>query len=86
MLLPEFSFEFILTSGDYIFGKPHPQIFKMALHKTGLEAERVWSGSVEITYGAIYKGVMIWACVRSGIRFVWIRITACRRMSPMRKS
>ncbi len=41
-LLPEFSFEFILTSGDYIFRKPHPQIFKMALHKAGLEAERVW--------------------------------------------
>lgn len=66
MLLPEFSFEFILTAG--------------------LEAERVGSGSVEITYGAVYKGLMIWACVRSGIRFVWIRITACRRMSPMRKS
>ena len=41
MLLPEFSFEFILTAG--------------------LEAERVWSGSVEITYGAVYKGLMIWA-------------------------
>lgn len=41
-LLPENEFEFILTSSNYIFRKPHQRIFKLALEKAGLAAEDVW--------------------------------------------
>ena len=41
-MLPDFSFEFVLTSSDYVFRKPYPQIFRMALHKAGLPAEKIW--------------------------------------------
>lgn len=41
-LIPDFSFEFIITSSDYVFRKPHPRIFEMALHKARLTAEKVW--------------------------------------------
>lgn len=41
-LLPENEFEFILTSSNYIFRKPHQRIFKLALEKAELAAEDVW--------------------------------------------
>lgn len=41
-MLPDFSFEFILTSSDYVFRKPYPQMFRMALHKAGMPAEKIW--------------------------------------------
>lgn len=41
-LLPGNSFEFILTSSNYIFRKPHRRIFELALEKAGLPAESVW--------------------------------------------
>ena len=41
-LLPNNTFEFIITSSNYIFRKPHQRIFKLALEKAGLPAEDVW--------------------------------------------
>lgn len=41
-LLPGNSFEFIITSSNYIFRKPHRRIFGLALEKAGLQAENVW--------------------------------------------
>ena len=41
-LLPDNSFEFIITSSNYIFRKPHKRIFNLALEKAGLTAEEVW--------------------------------------------
>lgn len=41
-LLPNHSFEFIITSSNYIFRKPHKRIFELALEKAGLAAEDVW--------------------------------------------
>lgn len=41
-LLPENSFEFIMTSSNYIFRKPNRRIFELALEKAGLPAEDVW--------------------------------------------
>lgn len=41
-LLPENSFEFILTSSNYLFRKPSRRIFELALEKAGLRPEEVW--------------------------------------------
>ena len=41
-LLPENHFEFVLVSSEYAFRKPHPTMFRIALHKAGLSPERVW--------------------------------------------
>lgn len=41
-LLPENDFEFILTSSNYIFRKPHKRLFELALEKAGLGPEEVW--------------------------------------------
>ena len=41
-LLPENSFEFIITSSNYIFRKPNKRIFDLALEKAGLEPDEVW--------------------------------------------
>ena len=41
-LLPENNFEFILTSSNYIFRKPHKRLFDLALEKAGLRPTEVW--------------------------------------------
>ena len=41
-LLPENSFEFIITSSNYIFRKPNKRIFDLALEKARLEPDEVW--------------------------------------------
>ena len=41
-LLPRNKFEFVLTSSDYIFRKPHRVMFDVALRKAGLSADKVW--------------------------------------------
>lgn len=41
-LLPEHHFEFIMASSDYMFRKPHPRIFEMALAKAKLSPDKVW--------------------------------------------
>lgn len=39
---PEHHFEFILASSEYIFRKPDPHIFDMAIHKSELQAADIW--------------------------------------------
>lgn len=41
-LLPENTFEFIITSSNYMFRKPNKRIFDLALEKAGLKPEEVW--------------------------------------------
>lgn len=41
-LLPENTFEFIITSSNFIFRKPHQRIFDLALEKADLKPEEVW--------------------------------------------
>ena len=41
-MLPDNHFEFIIATSQYIFRKPDPLIFELALRKAGLNAEDVW--------------------------------------------
>ncbi len=41
-LLPKNKFEFVFASSDYVFRKPHPFMFRLALEKAGLTADKVW--------------------------------------------
>lgn len=41
-VLPGSSFEFVISSCDYIFRKPEREIFSLALNKAGLKPEKVW--------------------------------------------
>lgn len=42
LCLPGQAFAFVLTSSAYNFRKPHPALFRLALHKLGLPPEQVW--------------------------------------------
>ena len=39
---PDHSFDFILTSSEYIFRKPDTHIVDMAIHKSGLDKSDIW--------------------------------------------
>lgn len=41
-MLPDAGFEFIIASSDYLFRKPNPRLFRLALEKAGLQSEDVW--------------------------------------------
>ena len=41
-LLPQNKFEFIIASSEYMFRKPCPMLFELALKKAELDAEDVW--------------------------------------------
>lgn len=41
-LLPDHKFEFIIASSEYMFRKPSPRIFRLALELAGLAAGDVW--------------------------------------------
>lgn len=41
-LLPQNRFEFIIASSEYMFRKPNPMLFELALKKAGLSAGEVW--------------------------------------------
>lgn len=41
-VLPEYTFEFILASSEYVFRKPSKFLFQLALRKASLQAEEVW--------------------------------------------
>jgi len=41
-LLPENTFEFIITSSNFIFRKPNKRIFNLALEKAELQPDEVW--------------------------------------------
>ena len=50
-LLPKNNFEFIITSSNYIFRKPHKRLFDLALEKAGLRPEEVWYiGAIDLPY------------------------------------
>ncbi|NLB40786.1 MAG: HAD family hydrolase, partial [Clostridiales bacterium] len=41
-LLPRNKFEFVIASSEYMFRKPNPMLFELALKKAGLPSEDVW--------------------------------------------
>lgn len=41
-MLPDNDFEFIITSSNYIFRKPHKRLFDLALEKADLKPDEVW--------------------------------------------
>lgn len=41
-LLPYNRFEFVIASSEYMFRKPSPMLFELALNKAGLDAADVW--------------------------------------------
>jgi putative hydrolase of the HAD superfamily len=41
-LLPKNKFEFVITSSEYMFRKPAPEIFELAIRKTGLKPSEIW--------------------------------------------
>ncbi|MDE6642186.1 MAG: HAD family hydrolase [Acetatifactor sp.] len=41
-LLPENTFEFIITSSNFIFRKPNKRLFELALEKADLKPDQVW--------------------------------------------
>lgn len=40
--LPKNDFEFIIATSEYMFRKPHPKIFELALRKANLQPQDVW--------------------------------------------
>ena len=63
-LLPENTFEFIITSSHYIFRKPNKRIFDLALEKAQLQPEEVWY--IGDQYECDVKGSF-----NAGLRPVW---------------
>jgi putative hydrolase of the HAD superfamily len=63
-ILPKNHFEFIVASSDYMFRKPHPRIFELALKKEGISADKVWFCGDNLycdIEGAYYAGMKpIW--------------------------
>ena len=41
-LIPCNEFEFVIASSDYMFRKPEPMLFELAIRKAGLTADKVW--------------------------------------------
>ncbi|ABX43713.1 HAD family hydrolase [Lachnoclostridium phytofermentans] len=41
-VLPDYDFEFILASSEYVFRKPNKFLFQLALRKAGLQPNEVW--------------------------------------------
>ena len=41
-LIPNNRFEFIISSSEYLFKKPHPFMYEIALNKAALSADKVW--------------------------------------------
>lgn len=39
---PEHEFDFVITSSEYIFRKPEPHIFDIAVRKSGLNKSEIW--------------------------------------------
>lgn len=63
-LLPGKTFEFIITSSNYVFRKPNKRIFDLALEKAQLKPEDVWY--VGDQYECDIKGSL-----RAGLMPVW---------------
>jgi putative hydrolase of the HAD superfamily len=41
-MLPENNFEFVITSSDYIFRKPMPHLFRVAIELSKLPPDEIW--------------------------------------------
>jgi len=41
-LLPGNKFEFVITSSEYMFRKPAPELFELAIRKSGLKPSEIW--------------------------------------------
>lgn len=65
-LLPENSFEFVITSSNYIFRKPNKRIFDLALEKAQLPSGEVWY--VGDQYECDIKGAL-----HAGLLPVWYK-------------
>ena len=63
-MLPGNSFEFIITSSNYIFRKPSKRIFDLALEKSGLNPDETWY--IGYQYECDIKGAL-----NAGIFPVW---------------
>lgn len=63
-LLPENSFEFIITSSNYVFRKPNKRIFDLALEKARLRPSEVWYAGDQYECdikGALHAGLLpVW--------------------------
>jgi putative hydrolase of the HAD superfamily len=49
-MLPRNKFEFIIASSEYMFRKPNPMLFELALRKAGLDAVDVWYCGDKVKY------------------------------------
>lgn len=49
-VLPGHRFEFLIASSDYLFRKPHPRIFEIALRKAGLSPSEAWYCGDNVAY------------------------------------
>ena len=59
-LLPNNKFEFVMTSSDYVFKKPHSLMFEIAARKAGLSRNEIWYCGDSIkrdVYGAHKAGM-----------------------------
>ena len=67
--LPGHTFDFILASSEYVFRKPHPRLFSMALDKAGVMPDEAWFCGDHPYFdveGAVAAGMMpVWytACL-----------------------
>ena len=54
---PEHTFEFIMTSSEYIFRKPDQHIFDMAIRKSGLPKDSIWycGNDIEVDVVGAYR-------------------------------
>ncbi len=76
-LLPEHEFEFILATSEFVFRKPHPRIFELALRKAHLDAREVW-------YCGDNAYFDVEGAFRAGIYPIWYRgaIDSENKISP----
>lgn len=59
-LLPNNKFEFVLASSEYVFRKPNPLMFQVAMQKAKLSADKIWYCGDSIKrdiYGAHNVGI-----------------------------
>lgn len=63
-LIPSHSFDFVISSCDYVFRKPNPKIFELALEKAGTTAAQTWHCGDQ--YLCDIEGAM-----QAGIQPIW---------------
>lgn len=58
------SFEFVMSSGDYVVRKPHPLIFQTAARKLGVDADALWHVGDSLAFDVA-------GASSAGIRTIW---------------